>query len=68
MLLIFFVFNRKNQSKIVNNVVFVKLKRNFSQARNALRHVHRMYFVVTTCSIHLISHGGVGKVAPTLVK
>ena len=31
MLLIFFVINCKNQLKIVNNVVFVKLKRNFSQ-------------------------------------
>ena len=32
----FFVFDCKNQLKIVNNVVFVKLKRNFSQEINAL--------------------------------
>ena len=31
-----FVFNSKNQLKIVNNFVFVKLKRNFSQSINAL--------------------------------
>ena len=36
MLLIVFVFNRKNQLKIVNNVVFVKINRNFSLAINAL--------------------------------
>ena len=34
--MIFFAFNCKNQLKIVNNVVFVKLKRNFSQVINAL--------------------------------
>ena len=36
MLLIFFEVNCKNQLKIVNNVVFFKLKRNFNQAMNAL--------------------------------
>ena len=36
MLLMFFVFSCKNQLKIVINVVFVKLKRNFSQGINAL--------------------------------
>ena len=36
MLLFFFVVNCKNHLKIVNDVVFVKLKRNFSEAINAL--------------------------------
>ena len=42
---------------------FVKI----SSKLNELRPIHTMRFVVTTCSIQLISHRVNAKIAPTLV-